>query len=153
MRAGNLTGNLFMSGSAGRRAARRRASGRRVLLSRNEFFNLSHTTMAAWNICFFFNIQYVELFTVNWVRPELWCGGKLTDLHCEEHQRWRCFRVGHTLNVWWGQRWCESYARVPSPTRRAACHLRDSSRMYSTRFLIRPVDAWFAGRIQATLQF
>lgn len=52
MRAGTLTGNLFMSGSAGRRAARRRASGRRVLLSRNEFFNLSHTTMAAWNICF-----------------------------------------------------------------------------------------------------
>lgn len=102
---------------------------------------------------FYFNIQYVELFSVNWVRPELWCGGKLTDWHCEEHQRWRCFRVGHTLNVWWGQRWCESYARVPSPTRRAACHLRDSSRMYSTRFLIRPVDAWFTGEFRRLFSF
>lgn len=62
MRAGNLAGNLFMSGSAGRRAARRRASGRRVLLSRNEFFNLSHTTMAAWNICFLFQYTVCRAF-------------------------------------------------------------------------------------------
>ena len=60
-----------------------------------KFFNLSHLTMAAWNICFFFfYIQYVELFTVNpilWVRPEVWCGGKLTDWHCEGTSEMKMF--------------------------------------------------------------
>lgn len=80
MRAGNLTGNLFMSGSAGRRAARRRASGRRVLLSRNEFFNLSHTTMAAWNICFI-SIYSMLSFSL-WIESDQSCdveGNWLTD--------------------------------------------------------------------------
>ena len=114
-----------------------------------KFFNLSHLTMAAWNICFFFLYTvcwafHRESYSLSQTRGVMWreadwltLWGNIRDEDVSVSGRRR------SLNVWWGQRWCESYAQMSSPTRRSPCHLCDSSRMYSTRFLIRPVDFWF----------